>query len=229
MSRHEYKWCIMPISGIQDKTSPILAKFRWLTHKSDATAALMVYIALILKINSRPLTEDDVISTRITYSELEDLTSISRAKISEALKLLETFEVLRCVRQKSGNTYQIDAKKKGWAKVPRKLLLNDSEVCKPFKLFNLRSKHELNALKLYLLFLAFRNNEDDKAKIGYDKISEYTGVLREDITKAISHLVNLELISARNSIDSEETDVIEKGHHNIYKIRGLSTLSTKPN
>jgi hypothetical protein len=79
-----------------------------------------------------------------------------------------------------------------WGKLPQQWLMKQPGHI--FGSFSLRSKSELDALKIYLLLLAFRNDINNYAHIGYAKITEYTGVSAKNLKKAKSHLINLDLI-----------------------------------
>src|ERR1035438_4065606 len=60
--------------------------------------------------------------------------------------------------------------------------------------FRLRNATELNALKLFFLFVAQRGRDTNMANIGYDKIEEYTAIDRSKIKAAISRLVTIPLV-----------------------------------
>lgn len=219
MGSHKYLWCIMPIVPIQKEL--VLTTLSWKDHKSDGVAGLMVYIAILFGIDGRPPENDGHISGRFTYSYLEDVTLLSRAKIAKGLAVLEAKSLLLRESLPSGNNYFIKVQRGGWGKLPRQFLLNDSGECKPFKKFNLRSKDELNMLKLYLLLLTFRDNKSNTASIGYDKIEGYTGIFRGEIKKAVSQLIAHNMITVDCAANAND-DTAYHGTHNMYKIRGLS-------
>ena len=74
-----------------------------------------------------------------------------------------------------------------WSFVPRRSDRNIRE-------FNLRKPVELNAWKLYFLFVAARNNATNLAHIGYDKIFEHTGVATNKIRHSISVFATVGLV-----------------------------------
>ncbi len=45
-----------------------------------------------------------------------------------------------------------------------------------FETFHLRSRAEMDALKLFFLFAARRGSDTNAANISYDKTEEYTGI-----------------------------------------------------
>ncbi len=85
--------------------------------------------------------------------------------------------------------------------------------------FSMRHRAHLNALKLYLLFIAFRNNNTNATKIAYETIGEYTGIANNDIHPAISVLIDLSLIDVDRSPSHGE----KVNQPNLYHIRGLTS------
>jgi hypothetical protein len=77
----------------------------------------------------------------------------------------------------------------------------------------------LNAMKLYILFLAYRNHRFDTTAIGYEAIMEHTGMRRADIPDAFSLLVSHELVRASDEIDEREQDKSKR-----YRVLGLGRL-----
>lgn len=67
-----------------------------------------------------------------------------------------------------------------------------------FKEFKLRKQVELNALKIYFLIAALRDNQENVARVSYKKISEYTGVSEGSIRSALTFLVHCQLIHIDN-------------------------------
>jgi hypothetical protein len=83
--------------------------------------------------------------------------------------------------------------------------------------FQLRRMVELDALKLFFLFVARRGRTTNVAHIGYEKIEEYTAVKRIRIKTAISFLASLELICVEHIPSSTNAH----GVSNAYRIVGL--------
>jgi hypothetical protein len=71
-------------------------------------------------------------------------------------------------------------------------------------------------MKLYVLFMAFRNMRFNTTSISYEGIMKYTGMRRADIPDAFSLLVAHELARADDESDSRENDKSKR-----YRIRGL--------
>jgi hypothetical protein len=87
----------------------------------------------------------------------------------------------------------------------------------PFRDFHLRRRAELDALKLYYLFIAFRDNATNETFISYDKIAEYTGVERGNIKRGQSLLVTHDLVN----VDYARSNASEFGVKNSYRLVGL--------
>jgi hypothetical protein len=90
-----------------------------------------------------------------------------------------------------------------------------------FEQFHLRRPSELNALKLYFLFVAVRNNETNMAHIGYEKIEEYTRVGHNNIRTALSLLAALGLVHIEHTPSTESPF----GISNAYRLAHLDTFN----
>lgn len=215
------EWVKMPSNWIRFNSG--LKKF---TRKemSNAISALIVYIALILRANQEPneeFMEPGYVS--ISYTVLQNMTGLSRALISRGLKKLVEENLINIHKNNKKNQYEVLEydPSKGWGKLPKKYLYKESTGGEITFLnhFKLRHLTELNALKLYLLFIAFRDNKRNSARISYSKITEYTGVYPNNIRDALSLLVNLSLIQ----IDREVLPSDDKNPPNEYRIRGIDS------
>jgi hypothetical protein len=144
---------------------------------------------------------------------------MSRAKLSKGLSLLERRGIVK--RWQDGRSsfqlvgYDLSG---GWCKLPAKPLYV-GPVVEAFRHFHFRSKAELNALKLYLLFAARRGRDTNLANISFDKISEYSGIRRHEIKAATSLLASLSLAYIER-VPSSSNDY---GVANAYRLAGLET------
>jgi hypothetical protein len=86
-----------------------------------------------------------------------------------------------------------------------------------FKEFKLRRVVELDALKLFFLFVARRDQRTNFANIGYEKIVEYAGVKRDRIESAISFLASLSLVY----VEHVPSKANLYGVSNAYRIVGI--------
>ena len=203
------EWVALPSRWIEDGG---LKSFRWVDNGAANTAALMALIAVAHNIDR------ETASCRMTYDEICLATGISRASLSAGLSLLESRGIIR--RWGNGrSTYQLlnFDMTAGWCKLPAKKLYIGNEIA-AFREFRLRSKTELYALKLYLLFASRRDNEFNVARISYDKITEYTGTPRPAIKSAISFLASLSMIY----VEHLPSNANEYGISNAYRLNGIS-------
>jgi DNA-binding transcriptional ArsR family regulator len=214
-------WARIPTAWIIREEK--LSLLTWRQEKSSATAALILLIALAIRLNQsndgRMVDRDrQRTSFRESYNELQSFTGLSRAKISAGLRLLNQMKIVTISRVKRMNQYTLrDIVEDGkWAKVPQTHLLNGKTLL--FSKFQLRHRHELNALKLYLLLIAYRDRRTNFAVIGYDKICKISGVMRNDISSALSLLMHLDLVRVKQD---DPVNGNSGRPHNCYRIRGL--------
>lgn len=178
-------WVKLPSSWIETEG---LKAFQWKKGGSGHTAALM----LLLAIAHHAREEDGV--ARLPYDDLERITQMSRTKIAEGLRYLESMG--RIVREPEGqSTYQLADydKDRGWAMLPARGLYA-SERMKGFSGFHLRQRSELDALKAYLAFAARRDRNFNAAYITHEKLHDYAGIPDGRITAAISLLAAANLV-----------------------------------
>lgn len=216
----------MPSKWIRDldQQEPPLKQMKLRAYGvADQVAAMMLYIVFVHRANTKITIDRPILGEcSLTYSHLGEITGLSRAKISAGIKLLDKIGLIGVNRDERNDKYIVSNYpadgESGWAKLPAKGLCkeldrgkksgdNDGEIPKYLKIdvfhkFKLRSKAEANALKLYLLIIAFRSEKTNSANIGYDKISEYMGILRKDIRTAIS--CKLENVTIRKMVSEIE-------------------------
>lgn len=213
------EWVKMPSDWIRDKDQPLLSSMKWSgDNKADQIAALMLHIVLVHHANPELVTDrQDVGLVRLTYSELGVIVGISRAKISGGLKLLDKMNLIERLDEGKSNLFKIKGYEviSGWAKLPARGLYDKGmNYVSAFQFFHLRVKNELNALKIYFVVIAFRDNYTGTTSISYEKISAYTGVNRNEIRLALSFLVNAGLVN----VESGSSDINEYSTINIYRL-----------
>ena|SRR5690554_1265618 len=219
----------MPIRWIVEDRR--LARLRWSAVGGSGTAALTLYIALLIAHNRKRLDapDDRTEQVRLTYDAIEARTRISRAKVASALRILESeLEVVQIERSRAGNAFTIvGIDDRPFAQLPQEKLYSPKlQQLRGLSDFTLRSKFELGALKLYLTILALRNAKTGATSVGYDKLMGYTGVRRADIHRCISHLINLELVALGSAVDTSDSS---SGHpHNVYIPHGLGRATAAP-
>ena len=222
------EWSRMPSYWLRDEESLPLAAMKWVGgNKSDQIAALMIYIALTHNASDKPSAGNPEIGiSKLTYSEIGEITGLSRAKIAGGLKVLFELEVVSSIGIGRNNVYKIVNYEAhgGWAKLPAKgLYSKDFSKIEVFHKFHLRTKNELNALKLYLIIVALRNDATNYAQVGYDKLSRYTGIHRSEIKSALSLLINMGLIQ----VDSATSEINQFATVNMYRLCYLEPYKHK--
>lgn len=214
----------LPTSWITDKERPGLKRLKWDgTDNAGNVAALMIYIAIAHHVNEKP---NEAFSkpgfARLSYSDFQKIVGLSRAKIAAGLKILEDLGIVVVNKEEKTSVYQlVGYPAERWGKLPCGYLYQDGRI-RVFGDFHLRLKNELNALKMYLLMVAFRDNARNYTIIAYENIHRYTGIPENDIRSAISLLVNLRLIQVDRSsepMDDGESWTIK--NKNLYRLLGL--------
>jgi hypothetical protein len=175
------QWVRLPTAWIEDRG---LSAFRCAAgERSDNTAALMLLAVIAHH------ADDESGIARITYDRLGTATGLSRATISGGLSVLQRHSLIaRGIEGRS--TYQLCKydPSRGWGKLPARHLYTSGEIV-AFRDFHLRHRAELDALKLYYLFVARRNNATNLVQISYDKIDDYIGLGRHNIMPLASWLL----------------------------------------
>jgi hypothetical protein len=205
------EWIRLPSGWIQKGG---LRALQWSGRGSGSnnTAALMALTVIAHNANR----EGGV--ARLTYDALCSATGLCRAKLSKGLDVLEDNKVIE--REPEGrSTYRLsNFNPKGpWAMMPANSMYSGGRIIS-FDDFQLRSATELNALKLYFLFIARRGSDTNMANISYDKIEEYAAVERSKIKAAISRLALIPLIYVEQ-LPSRRNEL---GFANAYRIVGLN-------
>jgi DNA-binding transcriptional regulator GbsR (MarR family) len=194
-------WVQLPLWWVSDsEDSSFLKKLNWNNPGANShnTAALMVLLAIATNTSHRQTHKNPIIgSVDLSFTDLTNITLLSRKLISEGLKKLIESGLIKKSKARKVNQYTLlrTSSSEGWGKLPaKKLYESNLESIKAFKHFKMRSKVELNALKIYFLIVALRGNETNYSQMTYDTITRRTGVRRADINGAISLLVSSELI-----------------------------------
>jgi len=205
-------WVKIPSSWIEKGR---LKNLKWTIggDGSDKTAALMGLVVIAHSAN------EETGIARVTYDVLCDVTSLSRSKLSNGLDILERIKVVE--RMPEGrSTYKLASynPQLGWAKLPFKSMYSGGKIT-AFEDFSLRRSSELDAMKLFFLFVARRDRNTNVANLSYDKISEYSGVERTKIKTAISLLAALSLVYTEQ-VPSNKS---EFGVANAYRVVGVDS------
>lgn len=202
-------WVRFPTDWIVELN--LLTDFKWGKDGGSAhTSALMCLTAIAHNTN------EDTGIARVSYDQFGTITGRSRTSIANGLSVLKDLNLIESIHTQSEYLQPTYDRKKGWGKLPSKALYRgDSIHC--FHDFTLRSRVELDALKLFYLFVAFRDNHTNLARIGYDKIDQRTGLGRQNIRRALSFLSANSLVYVEKIV-SEEHD---ESFANTYRVCGI--------
>lgn len=192
MTRIRQHWVKLPTAWIQ---SGGLTKFKWAKSVgSDNVAALMLLLVI-----SHHVERERGFAT-MSYDEMSSWTGLSRAKVAAGIRCLRAHNLIKSVDDQRGRYRLVGYDEtSGWAQVPARGLYVGERIL-AFSGFHLRRKAELDALKLYLLFAARRNNGSNVAIIGNAKIEEQAGITRNDIKTAQSLLAAAGLIHVEHIV-----------------------------
>lgn len=200
---------MLPTGWVHDRE---LRSFRWADGTGSANTA-----ALMALMNIAHFVDDDG-NAKLTYNQICDATGLSRAKLSQGLSVLcERRLIDRTLGGRSAFRLVGFNPREGWGKLPARRLYGKSGAITAFSDFTLRNLAELNALKIYYLLVAFRDNASNLAHLSYDKFEEIAGIDRARIKTALSILINAGLIH----IERVPSTVNEYGMSSAYRLVGL--------
>ncbi|MBL4602975.1 MAG: hypothetical protein JKY84_09520 [Emcibacteraceae bacterium] len=210
------EWASLPTDWIKNKSNGLsLFGGNDIGHKC---AALKIYIAIVLKAKFSKTEETTHGVAQVTYDEFENFTGLSRALISSGIKFLADHHLITKTLIGRKQLYKLVNfhQPKYWTKMPKRHILTGKKQC---YLHNIspRRRSDLNALRIYLLFLALRDVRTNEAKISYTKLTEYIGLQRNQIRNALSILVESDLLYITNQHDYSTT----LNQSNKYFIRGF--------
>lgn len=154
-------------------------------------------------------TDDTVLST----SDFQAITGLSKPMVFEGLVILDAMELITIDSRFASNTnaYRIGDLTLGFRKVPQDILAE----CLP--LIPNRGLGGLDALKLYIALLYYRDEATHAATVSHQSLRTITGIRPENITKAYSvlHSAGLVVVERMSSWSSNG------GHPmNVYRLRG---------
>lgn len=186
-----------------------LREFRWGTSGGAGIAALLTLIVIAQH------ADQTTGAARLTYDQLSLATGLSRATLSAALTRLRSLDLVEPAPALGQSGYHLVGfdPNAGWGKLPaRRLYVGDTVPA--FAEFKLRNVNELNALKIYLLFVARRDRETNFINLSYDGIEAYSGIDRARIKPALNVLVVQNLVH----VDQVRSSSHEGGVANAYRI-----------
>lgn len=154
------------------------------TGKSIAILKTIIAIALVSDFDTR--------ESEVSYSDLEEITGLSRPMVNISLKWLIEKKWLKLNSNSRGrtNVYELIELDDdlSWTKLPYQPLI------KNLKIISNRGPKSLTALKNYLMILRYRPNKEDVMRINHTTLIE-KGNLRPNLVKSGNDLLlNADLI-----------------------------------
>jgi DNA-binding transcriptional ArsR family regulator len=204
-------WVKLPSTWINDGQ---LKWFGWSRGEgADDLAALMALMVIAHH------THRDTGYARLTWDELCSCASLSRGKLSEALKILAAMKLVeRAPEGRSSFRLLNYGPEDRWAKLPARGLYSGDSIT-AFRQFTFRLPAELDAMKLYFLIAARRDQATNATLLTIDKLADQSGVSRNNISRATSLLASLGLLHVSN-IPSE---INPNGVANVYRLAHLES------
>ncbi|MFK8035535.1 MAG: helix-turn-helix domain-containing protein [Hyphomicrobiales bacterium] len=195
-------WTKLPTGWIQHEQG--LKSFKW-SAKAEVDNAGQIAALMLLVVLAHHTNKETGLA-RLSYDAMSEISGISRTLVSRGLNELEAREIItRDPKQIRGTiTLTKATENSGWGKLPASGLYRNGCIF-AFDTFKLRNPIELDALKLYFLIVALRDNKTNRAYISYEKIREHTGIAQNSIRRAISILAANSLVSVNHvsSVNSE--------------------------
>lgn len=184
-------WARMPSKWIGAEKN-LLQDIVWgKAGNGDVVSALMLYIVLVQHANDEATYERAAAGwSMLTYDEMSQITSLSRAKVASGLGMLDDWGLIKRSREGRRTFCEISGYgTEPWAKLPSKGIYDAKLRTIPaFREFRLRNKFELHALKLYLMIIARRDRKTNLAHLTYEQFENLTAVRGADIKRALMFL-----------------------------------------
>lgn len=186
----------------------LLDKFKAGDKAGQSIAGLKCIMAISLHVNYQSM------SVKLSFSELEKLTGLSRPMVSKGIFLIEELGIVT-VQRGYKNEYTLVEKTDdlGWGQLPLSYL----KVQLP-QISN-AGRVPLCALKLYMQLIADRPNDSAVMSMNHKTITQKIGTQPRDIKPSLDILFSHYLISVARSEDDDRRG--RQYSRNVYTIRGL--------
>ncbi|OEZ62101.1 hypothetical protein [Duganella sp. HH105] len=164
----------------------------------------------------------DCLISRLTYDDIASMTGLSRDRISAGLQKLLHEKLIWRVDNSSSYGLAGFSQGKRWAKLPGKALLSGGATrFAPYAHLTLRSKHELNALKLHFYYAYARSDKNGYCEASYPTINARTGIPTADIARANSLLISCGILQRTRGLPSEDPKQHEANKYYLAGFEGF--------
>jgi hypothetical protein len=230
-------WSKMPVDWCADER---LKSFSWRKEGSAGTAALMLYFVichlasdakhqlreLVTRTPADPSLapgEDRV--AHLTYDDFEVMAGLSRKLVSNGLSVLAEKRMIERLGNARASDYALlGSANRQFAKLPGKALVSEGgSSFKPLTYMRLRSRFELEALKLYYYYAFIRDRSNLYSEAAYETIFEKTSVSERNIPAANALLLTTQFL-ARIEIGSGAGFRKRKMGANCYYLTGYTNF-----
>ncbi|MGX9732495.1 helix-turn-helix domain-containing protein [Janthinobacterium aestuarii] len=181
--------------------------------------------AVGISVNDEGGTEEHLptyLISRLTYDDIASMTGLSRDRISAGLQKLIQEKLIWRVDQSSSYGLSGFGQGKRWAKLPGKVLISSGATrFEPFTHFMLRSKHELNALKLHFYYAYARSDKNAYCEVSYPTIHLRTGIPTADIARANSLLLSCGILQRTRGLPSDDKKQHESNKYYLAGFEGF--------
>jgi hypothetical protein len=188
-----------------------------------AIAALKLYIAFCIKANYNAQKGLAPGCVKLPLARLARLVGLSKPMVIAGLRELLIWNLIERVQYRPA-IYQISEYERChyWTKIPSAHLYGGREGIGLLRRMNNRGTRRLLALEMYLYLASIRNRQSLKARVSYDRLCELLGVGRNEVSAAISMLIEDDLISARHADANDTKNLVRPS--NEYWLRGTKPL-----
>ncbi|HHL7722061.1 TPA: hypothetical protein ACQ8ME_004643 [Escherichia coli] len=211
----------------------------WIGHRltefngletSQAIAAIKIYIAFCLFGKER---DDKIRVVELTFTEISEITSISRALVNKGLKLLYAkglIKNLSLTKRKKIYTVDVDGNiEDGWCKLPMAGVVSEGRMITAFQSMHNRYHFELVALQLYLYLLYARDNFQEYVLARKQTLCNKLACRHADLNKAITYLIHIGLLKGikQKAVESYPLELFHDSFYFYVKTGAPNALTYK--
>jgi DNA-binding transcriptional ArsR family regulator len=223
------RWARLPNQWMADDG---LKFFRGGSEQGTSMAALKVLVAILVHAENNSVAKAGPFqgSAAMSYTELCNLTGLSRGKVSSGIKKLKAGDFVSVAREGQGGRNRFFLAHYGandrYAPLPVKKMwaggMPNGEL-KFLRGLSGKNQSEFLALKLYLLLCGNRDKRTGAAKISFEGIFRRSGIPEARIRSALSVLYDHGLV---RRLEQKQPGIDKRNPPNEYFIRGLDQPRT---